>query len=409
MKTGYHIEHQCPQCGAPALLDETDRLFTCKFCRVKSYLTRDDFFRYILPQKTTGQDLFFFPYWRYKGTLFSCTSDGLDERVVDASLQGVPSRHVPVSVGLRAQTLNLQFAPLDTEYKFIKPSISAADALAQISKRYRISPGKKLFHQEFIGDTLSLIYSPFYIKDLLYDAILDKPVSFTRPASFDISNFESEPPHWPVRFIATICPHCGWDLSGERDSLVLVCSNCESLWQSSGDKLTKVHFGCLASEFTPDQYLPFWRTTAEISGISLASYADLVKVANLPKVIQAGWESRQFHFWSPAFKIRPKLYTRLSRRLTLSQPEEPPEPMAPVSKIHPITLPPQEAIESAKVTLADIMSPRAKMLPLLSDIEITPLQSHLVLIPFQNKRHELTNPDYHLTVNHNVLQFANSL
>ena len=89
MKTGYHIEHQCPQCGAPALLDETDRLFTCKFCRVKSYLTRDDFFRYILPQKTTGQDLFFFPYWRYKGTLFSCTSDGLDERVVDASLQGV--------------------------------------------------------------------------------------------------------------------------------------------------------------------------------------------------------------------------------------------------------------------------------------------------------------------------------
>ncbi|MGD9137268.1 MAG: hypothetical protein PVH42_10930, partial [Desulfobacterales bacterium] len=32
------IEYQCPQCGAPATIEETDRLFTCQFCRVNSYL-----------------------------------------------------------------------------------------------------------------------------------------------------------------------------------------------------------------------------------------------------------------------------------------------------------------------------------------------------------------------------------
>ena len=36
------IEQSCPQCGAPANLEETDRLFACPFCRVTSLLlTRD--------------------------------------------------------------------------------------------------------------------------------------------------------------------------------------------------------------------------------------------------------------------------------------------------------------------------------------------------------------------------------
>jgi hypothetical protein len=47
-KFEFLIEYQCPQCGAPAILTETDRLFTCQFCRVKSYLLPGDYFRYVL-------------------------------------------------------------------------------------------------------------------------------------------------------------------------------------------------------------------------------------------------------------------------------------------------------------------------------------------------------------------------
>ncbi len=52
------IDYQCPQCGAPAELAETDRLFTCVFCRVKSYLLESGYFRYRLPHKApAGQEL----------------------------------------------------------------------------------------------------------------------------------------------------------------------------------------------------------------------------------------------------------------------------------------------------------------------------------------------------------------
>ncbi|MCK7515939.1 MAG: hypothetical protein MZV70_76205 [Desulfobacterales bacterium] len=64
----FQIEHQCPQCGAPANLEETDRLFACPFCRVKSFLLTRDYFRYVLPAKNpAGKELVYFPYWRFKG------------------------------------------------------------------------------------------------------------------------------------------------------------------------------------------------------------------------------------------------------------------------------------------------------------------------------------------------------
>ena len=58
--TSFIIEHQCPQCGAPAELEETDRLFQCGYCRVKSYLTIPDYFRYTLPHHApAGKELIY--------------------------------------------------------------------------------------------------------------------------------------------------------------------------------------------------------------------------------------------------------------------------------------------------------------------------------------------------------------
>ena len=72
------IEHQCPQCGAPATLEETERLFTCPFCRVKSYLVTRDYFRYMLPHAApAGKSLVFLPYWRFKGSFFVSLPGGI--------------------------------------------------------------------------------------------------------------------------------------------------------------------------------------------------------------------------------------------------------------------------------------------------------------------------------------------
>lgn len=68
----WKIDHQCPQCGAPVLLDEADRLLACPFCRTSLYLVTPDHFRYHIPAlERRDKDMFYLPYWRLRGSTFS--------------------------------------------------------------------------------------------------------------------------------------------------------------------------------------------------------------------------------------------------------------------------------------------------------------------------------------------------
>jgi hypothetical protein len=116
------IDHQCPQCGAPAELSETDRLFKCAFCKVSAYLMAHRYFRYVLPHNAPqGQELVYFPYWRFKGMLFSCLASGIRNRFLDVSQQAAQSTLFPASVGLRSQAMKLRFVSPETKGWFIKP------------------------------------------------------------------------------------------------------------------------------------------------------------------------------------------------------------------------------------------------------------------------------------------------
>ena len=66
--------------------------------------------------------LLYFPYWRFKGMLFSCVENGIKHRFLDASHQAVDSRYFPVSVGLRSQALKLKFVTPETPGRFLKPT-----------------------------------------------------------------------------------------------------------------------------------------------------------------------------------------------------------------------------------------------------------------------------------------------
>jgi predicted Zn-ribbon and HTH transcriptional regulator len=403
------IEHQCPQCGAPATLEETERLFTCPFCRVKSYLVTKDHFRYMLPHAApAGKSLVFLPYWRFKGSFFVSLPGGIKPRIVDVSQQAVSSPLFPVSLGLRSQTLKLRFVSPDHEGVFLKPKVSSKDLLRLAEETFTLSPHEPMFAKAFIGETLSQIYSPFYVTDKVFDAVLNRPVSSALPEDFDISKMEGGKPDWRIEFIPTLCPNCGWDLQGEKNALALSCKNCDSMWMNNAKGFAKLEFGFFPAE-TPDSiYFPFYRIRADISGINLSSYADLVKAANMAKVVQEGWEEKPFRFWTPAFKIRPQDFLFFSRNLTLSQPPQDYVPQLPQGDILPVTMPVQDAVESLKINLASFIKP-AKMLRVLDSIEIKARSFVLVYVPFQKSGNELFQPAFNLRTNKTLLQYAKNL
>jgi hypothetical protein len=405
----FQIEHQCPQCGAPATLEETDRLFACPFCKVRSYLTTEDYFQYMFAvAKPTDKPLVYLPYWRIRGSLFVCLPGGITPRIVDVSQQSLASPFFPVSLGLRSQTLKLRFVSPDSDGFFLKPNLSFKETLRTAEETFASSLPEQIFAKAFIGETLSQIYSPFHVTDKVFDAILDRPVSPPLPEDFDISKFQGGKPDWRIEFIPTLCPNCGWDLEGERNAIALSCKNCNSLWMSNGKGFTKMEFGHFPAGSSDSVYFPFYRIRADISGINLASYADLVRVANMAKVVQDGWQERPFRFWTPAFKIRPQDFLFFSRNLTLSQPPKKWIGQLPQGEALSVTMPIKEAVESLKINLASFIKP-PKMLHVLADTEIKARAVVLVYIPFQKSGNELVQPAFNLRTTRALLEYAKYL
>lgn len=404
------IEHQCPQCGAPAIMEETDRLFDCEFCRVKSYLVAKDEFRYVLSgNPPRSENLIYFPYWRFKGMRFACDGNGVQYKFIDVSHPALASPLFPVSLGLRSQALKLKFLAPETAGRFLQPTQPFAQALQNFENRLDKTLAKSVLHHAHIGETISMIYAPFYIKNRIYDAVLNQPAATALPEDFDIDQLPAERPNWRVHFISTLCPDCGWDLEGKRDSLVLLCKNCVSAWYPVGRKLKKIRFGKYPASDSASIYLPFWRIRPEISGIHLNNYVDLIKAANIPKVIQPGWEDVGFRFWVPAFKIRPKMFLQLSKNMTLAQLHDELNGELPEHRHHPVTLPIAEAIESLKINIASFIKPKNRLLEIFHEIGITIKGFVLVYVPFVEKHHEFIQPDLQLAVNKNIVALSENL
>jgi hypothetical protein len=292
---------------------------------------------------------------------------------------------------------------------FLDASLPHQKMMQIVEERYDAPLPKPIYHWDFIGETLSQIYSPFYVDDKVYDAVLNRPVSSSLPSDFHTQTLPGGHPQWRLQFVAALCPTCGWDLKGQRDSLALNCNNCNSVWYPGKEKLKKLEFAYLPEKGDNIIYLPFYRIGADVSGLELNSYADLVKVANLPKVVQKDWADRPIHFWSPAFKVRPNDFLRLAHNLTLSQPDEKWEHEFPRAQIYPVTMPLTEAFESLKLSLANFMKPPKILFPKLQEIEIKPRNFLLFFIPFYETSHELTQPAFELNINKNLLRYARHL
>ena len=182
-----------------------------------------------------------------------------------------------------------------------------------------------------------------------------------------------------------------------------------ALFVRSGNGLKRIKFAHIHGKADNILYFPFWRIKTEISGVKLDSYADLVRVANIPKKIQKKWNDIEFRFWALAFKMRPHTFLQLSRNITFSQPREKLIPDFPDARLHPVTLPVTEAVESLKINLANFIKPRKKLFPLLGNIKIRPKTYLLVYIPFEARHHDFIQPAFHLIINKNHISLARNL
>ena len=342
--------------------------------------------------------------------IFFCGPAGITNRFVDVSHQAIETTRFPISVGVRSQAMKLRFVSPETKGWFIKPTLSFRRVMETFLTRQNREIREPILHQSPIGESLSLLYAPFYVVNKIMDAVLNEAVSAQLDEHFAISQFPGGAADWRMRFIPALCPNCGWDMHGRRDALVLHCKNCQSMWQASQQGLSRLNVAHMSG---PDDektvYLPFWRIQADVSGIDLNSYADLVQVANLPKVVQPGWEHVPCHFWGPAFKVRPQRFLRLAHRITLAQPRDHLVARIPAGSMHPVNLALVESVETLKLNLAGLIRPKKVVQERIGDIHIKARRYLLVYLPFDIRHHDLVQTTFNIAVNRNQLALAANL
>jgi hypothetical protein len=407
---GFTVEQECPQCGAPIALEETDHLIICPYCNIKNYLFAQDYFRFVLPPKVSNRDILYAPYMRFKGEAFLCEGATIDHSIVDLTYQGTTFEQLPISLGLRPQAMKMRFVTPDVHGFFLRCSLKPLDVLANVGKRTSaLAPGT-LFHRAYIGEAFSLIFLPLFVRgDRIFDAVINRPIAQLSDGAVFPPSGSDDKPAWRITFMATICPHCGGDLEGERDSVVLNCGNCDTAWEAAEGRLIEVDCQVVPGKGKDLLYLPFWKITARDDGLGINTYADFIRITKQPLVMQRAWEDRELSFWMPAFKIRPKIFLRLASQMTILQQAFAMEEQIPQKNLYPVTLPRGEAAQGLKLTLASAVMDKREFFPLLPQCDFAISKSSLMYLPFSATGVDMIHEATGISINKNTLKYGRYL
>jgi hypothetical protein len=413
------VEQPCPQCGGSVTLSVEDRLLTCPYCKVKSFLQISGAFRYALPNRVVQnkQDqLLYAPYLRFKGNIFTVSDAGISYKVLDTTQDGCSQPGLPPSLGLRPQAMKLVRIHKETQGRFLPLNVNIQKILGKAARIQSMSRQEKemLYHRAYIGETLSYIYLPLLPReDGLFDAVLGEPLTNTDASAMQAMNSTPFRPNWQMRFLATLCPRCGWNLDGEGDCLVLTCSNCNTAWQIGKNGLTQTRCTMFPGPEDTALYLPFWRIAVKLPAVEIQSFADFIRQTNQPLVPRKAWEQQAMQFWIPAFKMRPKIFLRTAKQVTVSQwrftQEQQEKEMRIVPNMYPVTLPLSEAKQSLKLVLADSATNKRKIYPHLPSVRPEIIATALVFLPFKDRRHDWVQIPGGTVIAKSVLHFGRTL
>jgi hypothetical protein len=404
---GLTIEHGCPQCGAALEFDETDHILLCPYCDVKSFLYSRDYFRYVLPDNAPRKELIYAPYLRFKGVVYFCSNTTLDYRIVDITHLGLELKSIPLSLGVRPQAMKLRFVKPESKGFFLKFSLKAADIVAAAARLSSGSSKEETLHRAFIGETMSIIYLPLYLDgNKLFDGVLNRQIAFLPRGMEDLAPMTMKNPGWGPRFIAALCPRCGWKLEGERDSVVFLCKNCHTGWEIEEGSLRSISISLAKGRNAESRYIPFWKITACVNGVDIKTFSDFIKITNQPLIVDEARGGKDMNFFSPAFKIRPNFFLNLARQLTILQMDFMVDEDLSQNNIYPVTLPGTEATQALKVILASTAVNRQNIFPDLPKISFEIKALNLVYIPFAQGPNDLIQEETGICINRASLEFG---
>ena len=411
------IEQSCPSCGASIVLSEHDRLIRCTYCDVRNYKISSAGNRYILPTKLPNHikddQLIFAPYLRFKGSIFYVQDQDVKYKIVDTTRLGLDDKNLPVSLGLRPQAMKITPVVSATRGAFIHQSIPTKAVFAHAAltlNLFKERNRKNIYHRAFVGETISRIYQSYYVEDdNLFDAMTNQIVGHRSMFEKHIEKSSSSKVSWEPQFITTICPACGGLLLGELDSMVLQCSNCESMWHEHKRKFIPVDWQVVASESRNARSLPFWQITFTTTGHDLKSFADFLRFTNQPLVILQKNETQALVFWIPAFKINPKAFLQISSQLTVAQARIPKGEKKRVKDGYPVTLDVKEAIQAIKSVLAKSTLSREKKFSILPKIRLGESRCVLTYLPFAAQSHDLIQEHTYATIQTAAMRYGRAL
>lgn len=394
------LEHACPQCGAPVELADTAALFDCPFCRARLAIVHGGAPALYLPAHADAETAVYLPYWRLRGIVLSADIPGVRGRLFDASLAAHQIPNAPATLGLRPQAMTLRFVEPHTPGVFLAPTASAsALRRAQTAGEGRISA--------CLAESTSLVFLPVTAQSgRLVDGISGDDLG---PAPEVLASPEQS--YAPtLSFQAALCPQCAFELAGDAASRVQLCHHCQTVWE-----VTPQGIAPCTARFAPraedavDVWLPFWSMEVRTTGFSLQTWADLVELAGLPRVVQPWMRSRAFQFRIPAFKIRPELFVQLTQQTSLSPlAAEPPEKLPP-EPLFPVTLAPQEAARILAVALVALSPARKRLFEHIRGGRIQPVAYAVEYLPFVRTPTELLQLDLNFALPVSALTWARSL
>jgi hypothetical protein len=345
-----------------------------------------------------------------KGQTWSFGADGMRSSIVDMTQRAATCAGMPPSLGVRPQAMKLRFVTPETPGRFARTGVSFEDAVAARWKSIDDLEDEPPLHRILIGETASVIYQPVRFGKGLEDAILDRPMGPAPADRPDLEPLPSSGSESQIHFLSTVCPNCGSDLGGERDSLVQICSGCRRAWTVGMGTLVECPCRVVASTFVADIHLPFWRTSAVVEGLELRTFEDLIRHAQLPTLGRSSARrNAAISFWTPAFKLHPEHWARMARTLTLRQPDVCPSAESPNGDIIPVTLAAKGTPDAIRVVIATLAGVKEAILPKIGRIQAREAKSELVYVPFRASAHEISHPEMLVALSRNLLSFGRNI
>ncbi|MEW6221332.1 MAG: hypothetical protein AB1634_17605 [Thermodesulfobacteriota bacterium] len=403
------VEEPCPQCGAPVALEETARLLVCQYCAVPQVVVAPAPFRYVLPHSRQAADVLLAPYWRFRGTVYSCDTGGLRHRHVDTTGRGVDLAGLPASLGLRPQAMRLRFATQERAGRALPPRLPLASILARAPQpEDRPSEIRPLFAAA-IGETVSLVYLPLVQAGRqVLDAVTGQPLAVGDSPEI-LAGVPSEPLAWRPTFLASLCPNCGAGLAGAADSLALACPNCQRLWAADAAGFRDLPWRLVPGQGPAPSYLPFWRIEAGLPALGITSRADFLRVTGQPRLPAPQDENEAMAFLVPAFKLPPPLFLTTAVRLALAGKAFPGQGTLPRQGLHGANLPRSEAVEALRLIVAQATVLRRTVLPALAEVRFAIQAIELCYLPFAAAGPDLVLEGLPLAVNKSALRLGSQL